>query len=192
MAIPVGVRIPKKVSLGETSKWKESHANFKAGDGWTLKYYLANATADSKFDVGAETSGTNDFLITLNPTAFGDAVAGNYRYEAYVTKSTEKVRVSYGEIQLLADLTDSETTDLDYKTTARQIFEAIEATILGQASNPQLEMKIRDRSIKRYSPEELLQWYTFFGNIVAQEKVAENIEQGEASGNIIKVRFDRA
>lgn len=191
MSVPIETKIPEKISLGETVKWKESHADFKAGDGWGLKYYFANATANSKFEVAAVAHETNSFLTTLNPTVFGSAAAGKYRYEAHVTKGSETVRVSYGEVELLADLTDSGTTDLDYKTTARQIFEAIEATILGRASNDQLEMKIRDRSIKRYSADELKGWYSFFKNIVAQEEVAENIEQGKGSGNIIKTRFNK-
>jgi hypothetical protein len=197
MSIQIGVEIPEKISIGEekisigeTVKWSESHSDFEASDGWTLTYYFANAITNSKFSKAAEAYLTTNFLMTLNPAAFGASVAGKYRYEAYVTNGTDKVRLSYGEVELLADLTAAGTTELAYKTNARRIFEALEATIEGRASNDQSEMKIRDRSIKRYTAGELQDWYTFFKNIVAQEEAAERIEQGKSSGNIIKARFN--
>jgi hypothetical protein len=122
--------------------------------------------------------GTN---FTLSAVING-ITTGEYNYRAVIIdKATSaKTTLLQGRVKV---------TDLSYKTHARKVLDAIEATIEGTATQSQYEMTINGRSIKYFSPEQLLKLRSTYKREIANEESSDRIRAGLGSKNKILVRF---
>jgi len=177
---------PKSFTAGDTVTWTESLSDYKASDGWTLKYRLSGP---AQIDLVSTPDG-DDHAISI--TAAGSAVygAGVYKFQAYVEKGTERHTILLGSLEIFQNLTALEGgAEYDARSHVRIVFDALKAAIEGRATKAQSEVVINNRSITYLSPAELRIEYVKYKKFVEEEERAAQIAKGlDAGGNIV-VRF---
>jgi hypothetical protein len=136
-----------------------------------------------KYEIGAITLTFSDDGINFTLSAVITGITtGEYNYRAVIiNKATSaKTTLMQGRVKI---------TDLSYKSHARKVLDAIEATIEGTATQSQSEMTINGRSIKYFSSEHLLKLRSTYKREIANEEASERIKAGLGSKNKILVRF---
>lgn len=156
----IGDSVDKRISLND----------YKSSE-WDLKYDIGNVTLPFSAD--------GDGFLLLSAITID---AGIYNYRAYLTHKTssQKITLITGRVEIIS---------LDYKSHARKVLEAINATIESKATNIQSEMSINGRAIKYYSLSDLLKLQSLYERKVQSEEDKERSRAGIGSRNKVKVRF---
>lgn len=179
---------PSVIVAGQTLKWEKSLSEYPASDGWTLTYEFRGA---GSFTVTATTSSDGaDYDIEVAKATTDSYPAGDYWWDAYVDDGTERWKVASGRAQVVEDLADVNAPH-DGRSFAAQMVDALEATMLGKASQDQMSMKVGDRELGRMSWQQLLQARAQFRAELAQEKAAERAALGLDAQTAVNVRFHR-
>jgi hypothetical protein len=177
---------PESFSAGDTITWTESLSDYPASSGWTLKYRLSGP---EQIDIMSAADG-DDHKVTLTKAATTDYGAGVYQWQSYVESATERHTIERGSLEILADLTQVETTaEYDGRSHVQKVFESLKATIEGRATKAQQSVLIAGREIEYLSPGELIRWYHHYENLVKQELNQERIRKGLGAPKIL-TRFD--
>lgn len=171
---------PASFFAGDTVKWTISLADYPASSGWTLKYALINATHHIAF---SSTASANDHAIVLSATTTAAYIKGSYQWQSYIENADASERYTIGHGTIEIKKTFATDKPFDPRSEAQQIFEAIEATIKGRASQGQLSRRVGDRQLQYMSSDELIKWRNFYKN----EYEKELGEGGKRA--FIKVRF---
>jgi hypothetical protein len=179
---------PKEVRVGLTWQWdREDLVDHYPAPTWTLTYYFKNAAANFTFAAAANGS---FFRVSRTPAQTAALSAGSYDWIAVVSDGTAKHEVDRGRIELLPDYTAA--ANLDDRSHARRVLEAIEAVIEGRASKDQQEYTINGRSLKLTPIPDLLVLKDRYAADVAKEDAAEAIANGAGNPRVVRVRFQRA
>lgn len=171
-------QLPASLVAGDTWTWTRDYADYPATT-WDATAYFEYA------GVGFNVAGIADddlhgFTISAATTA--EKEAGRYKWWVRVTDGTTVVTVEEGWLEVKPD--PSATGTREHRSQARQMLDAIEATLLGRATDGQLAMAINGRSISRISLDELQKFR-------AQLRQEVRVEDGLGSGRDIKVRYGR-
>lgn len=174
--------IPAKLIAGDTWEWTRSLADYPAPT-WVATVYFESAAADT-FSQAATASGA-DHLFTIAAAATTGKKAGRYHWSVRVSSGSTVATVESGWVDIVADPAAAGTHDP--RSDARKMLDAINATLLGRATNDQLAMALNGRSISRTPLPELRQWRDQLRQEVRTE------EKGAAAGlgRNIKTRFSR-
>lgn len=175
---------PKNFTAGDTVKWTKSVADYPASAGWALSYAFINAAA--KFTASGVANGA-DFDVTISATTSASITAGDYYWEAYVTKASERFKVGSGTVKVKPNLATA--TTLDARSHAKKTLDAIEAVIEGRATVDQQEYQIGNRSLKRMPIADLIVFAEKYRAMVRAEENAEAIAQGKTGKNKLYVRL---
>lgn len=175
---------PQSFTAGDTVKWTKSLPDYPASAGWALAYTFINATG--KFSASGTASGS-DFDVTISATTSAAIAAGEYYFEGYVTKASERFRVDTGMITVSPNLATVST--FDGRSHARKTLEAIEAVIEGRATTDQQEYSIGNRSLKKMPIADLIVFADKYRTMVNAEDNAAAIAAGRGTKNRILVRF---
>lgn len=180
---------PEKICKGDTVKWKKTFSDYPASEGWELNYKLYNADGTDlttlAFDSEVNDDG-NDFQIVIPDDTTTNWTAQQIFFRGYVTKDSETFTVAQGSIEVVSVI--SSFNDLKH---VRGVLDAIEATLLGRASESHESYSIQGRSITKMSPEELMRWRDVYKAELVSLKKAERIRKGLGSKSKIQVRFNR-
>lgn len=188
MSIPEA--LPSQLIAGDTWQWTRSLADYPAGT-WTATAYFENR--DQTFNVIGSASGTTH-SFTIAAATTGGYRAGQYRWRLRVTNGSATFTAESGLVDVLPD--PAAAGKRDTRSYARQLLDAVEATILGRATSDQLSMQIAtgsaSRSISRTPMTELIALRDKLKWEVAMEENVERMEAGLSSKKRIYVRFGRA
>ena len=69
------------------------------------------------------------------------------------------------------------------------MLDKIESLLEGKADNDVASYSIQGRSLAKLSPQELIDWRSYYKAEYNKEIQRENIKRGEGSGKMIKVKF---
>lgn len=178
--------VPKELTVGESLEWKKSFSDYPASE-WTLVYYFRGA--GKGFDAAATADG-DKFEIAVAKTVTAEMSAGNYYFQAFVTKNDEKIEVDAGEVTVKASIGSlAVATTLDDRSAVKRTLDAIVALLEGKATLDQQEYTIGDRQLKRYSIPDLLELRKTYARLYEQEKRAERKRAGGGVFKHYKVRF---
>lgn len=182
MAIPTYE--PDVITEGDTIKWKRYLADYLPADGWVLSYALVNASGQIAFSATAD----GQYHLVNVPVATSSVwPAGEYSWQAYVTKDGERHTVGAGHIEVRRNFA-AEALGRDARSHARKVLDALKATMEGKASVDQLAVSIRGRSISRLNPSELIKWIDFYEKQVAREDAEDRVRRGLSSPRKISYR----
>jgi len=179
---------PTKFTAGDTVKWTKSLDDYPA-DLYALKYQIVPLSGGAPLIVSATATGT-DYAITISAATSAGYSSGDYRWYSSVTDiatGAERYSINHGDLTIDPDPTAATVADL--RSTARQIYDAINATILGEASNAQLKVTVDGDTLENKSTSDLLEMESRYRQLVANEEKAENIRKGLATGDRILTRF---
>jgi hypothetical protein len=182
---------PTTITKGESLEWQKTFCDYPASE-WTLEYrfrgvgpgFNATATADG-----------DDFAVTVPASDTDKMDAGKYQWQAWATNiaDTSKVKViGSGFVTVKAGFS-TETGDVDLRSDAKKVLDAINAMIQNRATDGQLEYEITtpagSRRIKRMTMTELLEARKVYAGIVARENAREKVRRGGKFGKTIGVRL---
>lgn len=166
---------PTTVVAGDTWTWKKSLSDFPA-DEWTLVYHLVKD--DARVEITAGADGTDHLVEEIAANTAGH-VAGTYSYQARVTLDAESYVVGDGTIEVKPNFA-AQKTGYDNRSTAKQIVDAIDAVMVGKASQDQQSVSIGGRALSRFGWAELVDARKYWNaKYLAEEKKA-----GRRSGTI--------
>jgi hypothetical protein len=178
--------IPDKITAGDSIAWKKSLANYSAADGWTLSYALVKPGVQIKFDAGA--SGSDHLVDLAATTTAGWTDAGEYAFDAYVTKGTERYHVDFGLVEIRANLAaqSSGYTALPYCFAVR---DAIVAVLEMRATESQTSIAVGGRQISEMSHGELMDALERAGRGCTIWKRRNRRDRGKPTGTKVKAVF---
>jgi hypothetical protein len=172
---------PSEIIQGNSYEWERNLPEYPAS-AWTLKYTISNA--DSAVTFTASPSG-DAFAMSLSTADTSALSPGRYTLSAYVEQTGKRVLVDQRDLEVKPDLSAA----ADRRSYAQRALEAIEATILGAASNSQQQVEIDGRSISRYTPEQLIVLRDRLKREVEAEKAAARASRGGYIPGRVLVRF---
>ena len=178
---------PDKIYQGDSVSWEKSLDDYPASDGWTLRYAIQGPT-----NVGVVNSTPTgaDHLISISKSTTAAWTAGQYWYQAYVEKASERVTLYKGQFELIKSLDTGISGAYDGKTHYQTVLEALKATLEGKATRDQLSYSIRGRSLSRMSMQEITDAIATYQRLVNKEQRDLKRAQGIAvKSNKVRTRF---
>lgn len=189
MATTVLSDIPTEITAGDSVAWKRFFSDYRADNGWSLVYALVLlASTSAQIKITAASDGA-DHLIEESATDTSSWTPGRYRYEAYVKKDAERIRVDFGDVEILPDF-EAASNGYDARTPNEVILDALEATQAGRATEAESSIAIGGRQISLLNPRELREEIEAFRGKVKQERDLRRVRQGRSIGKTIKVQFN--
>ncbi|MCU0589869.1 MAG: hypothetical protein MUC33_01395 [Desulfobacterales bacterium] len=184
---------PEKFTAGDLIQWKREAAGLsiptgevpKASAGWALTYSLVKSGV--RIALTSTPSG-DDFLVSLAAATTAGYSPGVYRWQAYVTKTTERYMVGSGTIEILANFAAA-SSGYDARSHVKKVLDALEAKLEGRASKDQEQMVVGGQVVGMMPIARLLEWYSRYKQAYEQEQAAENVAKGLGTGKNIFVRF---
>ena len=176
---------PVSFVAGDFVEWTKTLSDFPA-DEYDLTY--AFVKADSQFTVTCVADGTDHYAeVSITES---DQDPGVYRWQAYATSDddTERYLVGSGTTEVFTNFSD-QTSGYDPRTDAEKMLEALNATLVGKASQDQLSLSIAGRSLSRMDSGALLKWRDTMKAEVRRERDAEKAAAGLDLGNKVRTRF---
>jgi hypothetical protein len=125
--------VPLTVHQGDSVSWQESLSDYPAGI-WTLTLYCSRA--GDRFEIQASADG-DIHSISVPASVSSDYGTGRFRWFARVTDGTDVFTIDDGWIEVLPNPASDRH---DWRSHARKMLDAIEATLEGQASDKQLDL----------------------------------------------------
>ena len=187
MALTIPLTVPKDFNAGDTVKFRVSHGDFLPADGWTL-YFEFGRPEEKTIQITGTDNGDQTHLITITPAVSVTFNPGRWFYQGYVSDGTDRYTIRQGEIEVHPDF--ATTSNVDTRSHARTVLDAIEAVMESRATETQLSISIAGESITLLSPEELIRWRSFYKAEVEMEDRAQKIADGLGARRIV-TRFRR-
>ena len=181
---------PDKINAGDSIQfvspaYDSEGTELTNANGYTAYVILSNDT--NKYSGTTTTDTTEGFLFEI-PTAVTELwVVGNYSVSVFADDGINRYLISKKFTEVKPDLFS--VANADTRSMARQIRDALEAAILGQATNNQLSMSIAGRSIQRMSLEELITAKQKYDRFVSDEEAKQDLIDGKPSRSTIQIRF---
>lgn len=166
---------------GDTWSWDLSDSDYPA-PAWTVTYYFENRLGT--FSVAGSASGS-DHAITIAAATTTGYKAGKYRWRARATDGTTVTTIASGWLEV--EVNPAAAGQADVRSWAQKTLEAVEATLMGRATNDQLSMSIAGRSISRIALPDLMQ---LRDRLRAEVRAEEQAEKAGLGRNI-RARFAR-
>lgn len=175
---------PSKFTKGITLKWTESLPDYPAST-WTLKYVFANP--NGKKEITAVADG-DDYQITVPFTTTSTFDTGRYDWQAFVDDGgAERYCVGSGTTEVIEDF--AVVTGFDGRSQLRQIVDAINAYLLGDATKQQQKVRYADREIWSYDRADLILLRDKLMRELVHEENELRASQGKPNRNKLRSVF---
>jgi len=178
---------PLEQRAGLTWQWTREDLDDYPASTWTLKYWFKKTgSSGANFSITATADG-DDFAVTVAAATTAAYTAGDYTWAAIVTAGSEAFEVDKGTFKLLPRY--DAAANVDDRSHARKMLDAIEATLQGKATKDQLAYTIGGRSLQRIPPLDLESWREKYRNEVAAEEADERIRNGLPNNSRLYARL---
>lgn len=178
---------PTQITAGDTAEWLLSLTDYPASS-WMLTYYLVKDGAQVSFSGSQYGSGDTHHIDNAAATT-AEWEAGTYSYRATVSDGTDRHTVEEGTIEVLPNFATA-TTGYDDRSFAKKALDAIEAVLLGRASQAQLEYSIAGRQLKFIPPADLMDLRDrYWAEYRAEEAAKTEKRTGKSRFGSVQVRF---
>jgi hypothetical protein len=177
-------QVPAELVAGDLWTWSRDLTDTYPAGTWSGVWYFENAY--KAFSVAATASGTV-FSASVAAATTAALRPGAYRWLFVVTNGAARTTVESGRITLQAD--PAAAGNLDRRSHAQRVLDAIEAVIEGAATNDQQSMTIAGRSLQRRTLSELMDLRKTYRLEVQAEQSAADVAAGLGSKRRVFVRF---
>lgn len=182
--------LPLILFSGDKLEFTESESDYKASDGWTMKYDIIHPTA-TKIALVSTADGDNHKFSISSATSAGWTV-GKYRFVRYADGGAgTKEHLDRGNIEVKPDIVALST--YDFRSHALKTLEALEAAIERRATKEQMSISIgvrgSSRQLQYLAMDELIRARNYYQNLVNREDQDDLIAQGKSPGNKVLIQF---
>lgn len=181
---------PAFVTAGDTVAWTKSLPDYPASAGWALAYRLINAAGS--IDITSSASG-DDHAVSVSAAASAGWAAGDYQYQAYVTRAAERYTVGTGAITIKPNLA-AKTAGFDARGAwAKALADLRLALATWLTSSGHIsEYEIAGRRMKFANADDIRKRIAIAEKEVAREAAAAAAAAGNPLGRALYVRFPNA
>ena len=180
---------PLSLVAGDTWTWTRSDlaTDFPVAS-WTLAYAFKRRGETTAATVVAASGSGSVYTLTVAAATSAGYAAGTWDWTAYATRTSDSARVTVGSGALLV-VANPATSTADTRSHAAKMLAAIEALLEGRSVADVNSYSIKDRSLTKMTPAELVQWRSYYRNEVGREDEAARRASGRASGRTFAARF---
>ena len=174
--------VPEILQKGDFWAWKKTNLAIDyplAAYSLKYKFYLIDGSTASNFTLTASES-NDEYIISTSSTS--SHTAGDYRWDEIIVRTSDSAE------KIISD-GFSTVFDNAVRSHAKIVLDAIEAVIQNRANIDQSSMSIAGRTLSRMSIDELMTFRDRYKAEYLQEVKKARINNKQASGNTIKVRF---
>lgn len=186
------MNVPKQLRSGDSSTWNELSTNdpqagvISSAD-WALKISFRGNGASLDLTGVADGAGGWDFTLTTANSA--DLAAGVTYWQAYATKTGQKITIGSGQLKVLPNLVDEGET-FDGRSQAKKDLEAVQVAMRAMISGGAVqEYTIGNRSVRKMTMADLIALENQLKREVVKEESAEMIANGLGNPRNLFVRF---
>lgn len=180
---------PAEIIAGDLVKWKISEdSDYLIASLWVLTYAFVNA--GEHFGITCTDNGDGYHLATITAADSAKIKAGTYRWQSYITKSSERYLVNSGSLIVQPNFAALEGGH-DGRSHWKIVLDNVEAVIQGRATRDQSSYTVNGRQLSRTPVADLILLYDKAKSNVASEDRADRISKGLGNSGQIKVRFGR-
>jgi hypothetical protein len=178
---------PKSLVAGAAISWTKYLKDYKPEDGWLLTYNFLSPTG-LKVSITGTDNADSKHLLRISSAVSATFVSPEYYFQAIVSRTGSPLQdeiysVGTGVIEILKNYS---TSTIDPRSHNKRMLDAIETLLEGKSLSDASSYSIGNRSLTKYTPEELLKWHGVYNR-------RYKIEQARTSGlpiqNKIKVMF---
>ena len=181
---------PEVLTAGDLATWKISADDYLPVDGWVLTYTLINSAG--KISITGSDNGDGYHLVSVAAATTAAYTAGDYRWQAYVTKAatSERYTLRRGEMEIRADFA-GESGGYDGRGDWQKIVEQMEAALvtLTTSNATVATLSFNGRSVTYRSAEELIKALSYARTRARQDEQLDKLRDGLPAGNRIQIRF---
>jgi len=141
---------PAVIIQGDTTSWDFTCRSYPSTT-WTLTYTLQ--ITGTVYTVVADANSDGTYTVSIPSAVTATYEGGHYRYTAVATLGADRHTVEQGTLFVELDL--STNPNENSESWVKQALDAVNAVILGKATNDQQSYSIQGRSLTRYSIEDL-------------------------------------
>lgn len=184
---------PTEITIGNNLRWLKTISSFDIDDnttvvpvtaGYALTYSLRGTAG--VIDLTSSVSGS-DYLVSVLAATTATWVDGFYSWQAYLTLTTSRYNAGSGSITLMPNFATS--SNIDSRSYARKILDAIIATMEGRATSSMSSYSYSGKSVSKMSHQELQDSHDHWLIKVIVEERNEKVAKGLDSGRNVYVRF---
>lgn len=160
--------MPGRVIAGDSLKVDRADLarDYSSADGYSLSYSFVPMAGGTPATIAA-TGGIDTWSLAVPAATTEDWAPGEWRWAAKVANGADRLTVDCGTLRVEPDPTD---VDVDSRSHARRVLDAIELAIEGRASKTTLETTLADgRQIKHMNHADLLVMRKAYAGMVAAE-----------------------
>jgi len=179
---------PVSFYAGDSVRWKRSLGEFPASQGWTLNYVLVKE-GTPPISITAQADG-DDHLVLIAPTVSTQYAPGSYRWQASVSKGTDRFTIDKGTVEINADFA-TQTTGFDARSHVQRMVDALRARLEKRATKDQMEMMVGGEKLALIPMHRVRELLSFYETQLEIERKAERIAKGLGGGGNILTRFVR-
>jgi hypothetical protein len=185
MATTILSDIPDQITAGDSVAWKRSFSDYSAAEGWALSYAFVKSGTRITIDGGADGA---DHLVEVAASTSAGWAAGEYAFQAYVTKAAERYQVDEGLVEILPNYAAASggLAALPYCFTVR---DAIVAVLEMRATESQTSLAVGGRQISEMSHMELMDALARAKSGCEVWKRKNRRARGRRTGQTIKAAF---
>lgn len=161
--------MPSKLVAGDSLVLAlvQAAQDYPASESWATKLTLVPIAGGTPLEINGS-GGADSWNFAVTSVQSELFAAGLFRWSISAIKSGDRTTLDSGEIQVIADPAG---TNVDARSHARKVLDALNATIEGRASTTQLEVEFEDgRRIKHMENSELLILRKEYARKVAAEE----------------------
>ena len=180
---------PAKIVAGDLLQWKRTDLGTDYANGsYTLSYKARlEGTGSTVITITASASG-NDYLVSVGQSTTASYTAGDYRWQAYITRDSdsERLTIDSGTFEVVANRSASTA---DPRSHAKTMLDKIESILEGRADGDVSAYSINGRSLTKLDITELLMWRDRYRADYLREVHRERALNGTATGSTVLARF---
>ena len=176
--------VPAQLRAGDVWRFRLSHGDHPADDGWTAKIRFLHPESDP-ITITATADGSA-FKFSQTPT---EPAAGVWRWQAVATKAAVgRVTFADGRVEVLPDLFDAGLSNFDGQSENERILAAVTATLTGNAKQIHQTVTVDGVAVVNRSMAELERMKRIYTGFVRKERMAERRRQGNRNPRT-RIRF---
>ncbi len=180
---------PLEFVKGDFVQWRQDeYSNDYPNTSHTMEYVARIKGGGSNEIKVASTTIDDDYLFTISSSTSSNFETGNYHWQLEVieTSSSNRIVLNTGEWKVRVDLDDNSA---DPREHFEIMLDKIETVLQGRADADVLSYSINGRSLSKMSPNELVEWRSYYKKELTMHKRKERIKHNMPTGATIVTRF---
>ena len=181
--------VPSKLVVGDYVQFKLSNLVDDYPVATHSAELVARITAGGASEIKiTATENASYYLFTVPSSTSASYVAGAYYWQLEITEtaSGNRIVVNDGTFSIVEDL---DANNADIRSNAKIMLDKIDSILSGKADSDVSSYSINNRSLSKFSFQELLEARNFYSREVSREKNRDNVEKGLTTSTTILARF---